>query len=277
MPEQNNDRIHSLVEEMAEEYRADTNGRLEKISTALSELEQARSLDNDAYSRIKLHAHSIKGTSSTFGFHGLSVIAHTADDFLDNGPQQDSSAFLADLRRLTELMAEVISADGILDEEITTSMLGRMTFETGYVAGAPNNGLAESEPTAMLVLPDKEGREELASLLNVLGIVSVSARDGVHAIELASHYETSAIITVLLGDDMTAPELARVFSEVRATASIPVIVLIPHMNEETTTSERQAVSLLIDGLPPHVHTIHHDRDLARTLSGKLKELGILSA
>lgn len=77
--------------EMADEYRADTIARLAKVSVALEELAVPGAITDtrrdDLIDEIRIHAHTIRGSSNTFGFSGLSVVVHAMDDFLNE--QQD--------------------------------------------------------------------------------------------------------------------------------------------------------------------------------------------
>lgn len=270
--------VYAFVQDMADEYRADTLARLAAVATALEELNGVQVSDGNALSEIKHHAHSIKGSSSTFGFHGLSIIAHAMDSFVDHGPQEDLIAYLSDLKRLNELMVTVTESSDIVPEDTAATMLSRATLETGYDFGQKdisNNGL--EGPLVLLVSEMKSDLMELPHVLSTAGLTVLHARDGVEAIEAAAWHETSAVIIPLHSGRLTAPEIAQVFSEVQATASIPIIVLIPELDSGTSHEQDEAMRLLVSALPSSTHQIPHDGALDESLVAKMTELGIISS
>lgn len=265
---------HSFVYDMADEYRADTLARLAKISVALEGLAASAARQEDLMGEIKTHTHSIKGTSNTFGFSGLSVVAHAMDDFLLNSQPDDQPAFMDDLGRLNNLMISIASASDIIHRETGEKMLSKLHLQGAIHDDGPHT---REQSIALLVMAQGDERNAIARTLEILGLNVITARDGVLAIELATIRQPDIIVTTLHSDRLSAPELIQVFAEINATASTPVIVVLPEDDKEAgSDNNKEAIAMLTRGLPPAITTITQGTALNRLLSAKLVELGIIS-
>lgn len=265
----------SLVDDMADKYRADARVRLGKISDAIRQLDGGRAMNDEALSQIKQVAHSIKGTSSTFGFSGLSVVAHALDDFVNNGPQADETAFVHGLHQLNELMLTVMGTNDIVEADTAMEMLAVLDIQTGHDIRHEASPRPGEEPCAIIILPNREERAVIDRALNILGLVTIEARDGVQAIDHANFHDPAVLITTLHDDQYNAVDVVQGFSEVSITASVPIVVIVPCLDTMPDSNEREAMRLLMNTLPPHVHRITGDDGLEDSLSEKLVELEVV--
>ncbi len=264
---------HSFVDDMADEYRADTLTRLARVSLTLDELARAGAPDEDLLGEIKSHAHSIKGASKTFGFTGLSVVAHAMDDFLRNLDLDGGLVFLDDLERLNNLMISVTSASDIISQKTGEKMLSDLDLPMDNHGKGTH---AKGQAIALLIMARGDERNAMARTLEILGLGVLTARDGVQAIELATVRRPDIIITTLHSDRLSAPELVQVFAEINATASIPTLVMLPEVDKKAGSTSKDAIALLTSELPPSVHKIKQGAKLNQQLSAKLVELGVIS-
>lgn len=262
----------SLVDDMAEEYRLDAEARLEKIAAAVSRLDGGATMDDDALAEIKQLAHSIKGTSSTFGFSGLSVVAHVLDDFVNTGIRDDVTAFVHDLSQLNDLMVSVLAAEIVVAEDAVMDMLAGVTLKTGHEMRHDSSPRPGQEPCAIIILPNRDERTDVSHALNALGLVVIEAWDGVQAIDHAAFCDPAVIITTLHDKRFNALDVIQGLAEVSITASIPVVVIVPELENLPDANEREAMKQLMSTLPPHIHQITAGKGLERALSGKLAEL-----
>jgi len=270
-------RPQSIVDDLADEYRADALKRFSLVSQALAALYTAGDGvaidDSEHLNEIKLHAHSIKGTSGTFGFSGLSVIAHTMDDYLNGQHSAGGPHFLENLERLNEVMTTIVSADEIVTEDIAQQMLSALHLDTG-ARDQENN--KTSQAAALLIMEQGNMCETITRTLEILGLDVTFANDGVEAIELATVQHPDIILITLHSDRLSAPEVIQVFAEINATSAVPAIVLVPTIDDAAETSTNDVTTFLVGELPPGIHIIKQDEKLIRTLSDKLVELDIIS-
>lgn len=267
----------SIVDDLSDEYRADALKRLSMVSQALAALNKAGDGvtigDSEYLNEIKLHAHSIKGTSGTFGFSGLSVIAHTMDDYLHGQHPAGGPHFLENLERLNELMTTIVSADEIVSEDPARQMLSDLHLET-RTRDQENNKTGQ---TVALLIMEKGGVcETITRTLEILGLDVIFAHDGVEAIELATVQHPDIILITLHSDRLSAPEVIQVFAEINATSAVPAIVLVPASDDTDKTAANDVTTFLVGELPPGIHIIIRDEKLIRSLSDKLVELDIIS-
>lgn len=267
----------SFLEDMADEYRADTIGRLAKISVALDKLAgndiSPGSQNNDLVEEIESQIHTIKGSSKTFGFSGLSLVAHAMDDFLQSQPVTEMDPLvLRDLGHLNDLMISVAGAGDIIPEETAARLLAELHLDTDRRCIEQPTG---KRATALLVMERGRERETTVRSLENLGLTVVLAHDSVLAIELATLQRPDVIVTTLLGGRLSAPELVQVFSEINATASVPVIVVLPDPDAPAQRGSKDALALVSDAFPATVHRLKQATGLGRELSAKLVELGVV--
>ncbi len=275
----------SIVNDLADEYRGDAVRRIAEMSDALEKLTgegiAPGSGGNESDFQVKLgvlktHAHSLKGTSFTFGFSGLSVIANALDDFLNNHEPEDIVRHISEIERVLKLMGTVIRADEIVSESAARNLLSALDL-TAISQVHQRSG--EDAPTALLIMEQGENREKIVRLLEILDISILSARDGIEAIELATLQHPDVLLTVLQSDRLSAPELIEVFAEINATSTVPVIVMVPEAGDQHAGLGDHkpdiARDLLIGRLPEDVHIITLGEDMNRALADKLSELGVL--
>ena len=71
-----------LIEQLRGEFLDDVRERLDTVNATLNGIAGGRTMTADGLVVIRREAHNIKGTSRTFGFPTMSVVAHRLEDFV---------------------------------------------------------------------------------------------------------------------------------------------------------------------------------------------------
>jgi CheY-like chemotaxis protein len=143
--------------------------RIAELNEAFTRMTEEDS--SEAEVKIRRIAHSLRGSSSVYGFHEIYQSATTTEDAIGNDFIREAQAFIALLKRIVQSETTLIL---IIDEDESTKQLLESLFkEEKYLfhfAPTAQEGarILEKEPIALIlmnmILPDSDGRSFIREL-----------------------------------------------------------------------------------------------------------------
>jgi len=213
--------IQDKLQVLKNSYRENLDGKRVELSTLF---EQALDdWDPDLLGNLYRMVHSIKGSSATFGFAGLSQSAASLETALievisdDEPPQDDRLEQLIDLyEKLTLRLQEPESKD------LSTAALSSPSQLTGLHTAT----VLTTERLTILLTDDEEfGREQVTLMLEDAGHHVIQASTGAEAIMLYEQYRPDLIIMDVVMPEMNGYEAARAIKLSAGEDFVPIIFL----------------------------------------------------
>jgi len=166
-------RYKTYISSLASDFRANTMGRYDAVEQELRLFMAGGDSVSDNFNNIRNEIHSIKGTAGTFGFLGLSVIAHALDQWMHgiavgeaDGLTLNSPGLGVDLGTFLGLMREYTENEPIMTEADARQTLQQTSFlrYTGEIVD-----IQPEQPPLVVVCSAQGPDESLETLLENIG------------------------------------------------------------------------------------------------------------
>ena len=202
-------------------YKQNLEGKRQELTALFQQVIQT--WDNDQLSDLYRMAHSIKGSSATFGFTHLSQAAATLETALmqiitdDHTPDEDGIEQLTSLHRKLDQRLQ--------NPEREENDSGE-TFKSADDSPPSPTPVLTTEQLTILLTDDEEfGRQQVAFMLEGVGHQVIQASTGAEAIMLYDQYKPDLIIMDVVMPEMNGYEAARAIKSRSGEDFVPIIFL----------------------------------------------------
>ncbi len=200
-------------------YIADLEERLAGLGDILEALLVSED-QTDLINQLKGEVHSMKGEGSSFGFPGISRIAHLWEDYLKSKSTLSSfniSELYIYIDRIKDLTQREKQPDHIELSRIVKSLPNSFSAE---------DVILEKEDVHILtVLPDNLQRKVIEDEINACGFNITPVHASLEALELAIRIQPHVIICSMVIDNIDGLELIGMIRTLKITKHIPCILL----------------------------------------------------
>ncbi len=239
---------HNLEDVLAQlrvEFIENSGDKLDLVDQKIEQLFIADDKWQDHYIEFQRQIHSLKGSAGSYGFHSVSEIAHSLEDYLETSIQLATDE-LNDVQAYVDQIRWVLESGKEPAEKETAEILRRLP--------APNKAAFSTQEIrhipVLLVMPYNIQRKIVASELVSCGFRVYMAETGVRAIELALIHLPTIVISDYYIGDMTGRDLASVFLAIEATKNINVGLMTSNEVDDSRFSDLpDQVKILRKGEP----------------------------
>ena len=207
---------------LRDEFRADAQDRLDTLEAALeSSLAGSNGAAGDeALLVMRRETHNIKGMGGSFGFPGVSLIAHRLEDYLADVASLSQRNF-RDVQVFLDSLRDIVGS-GVEPSHDAIGALLR-TLPAHSQPHAIEVTLRDVE--VLLIGPSSSVRHIVARELRACGYRVTTARTPWEAFEIAVCARPDLIITSVVMDQVDGIDLARAFATMAITQQVPVAML----------------------------------------------------
>ena len=251
-----------VIASLAKEFLVDAADTLGKLGIEISRVVETKADSSELLAVIRRETHTMKGLGGSYGYPGISVIAHRLEDYLvsvDVPTSRQMQEILPFLDRMQE-----IAESGENPSDETLSRIVR-------ALPAKGSAMAEYSPVSnrevLLVASSRILARAIEGELNRRGYRVVTVKSSLDVFETAVRTRPDMIIASAMMDGVSGIDLARALKSMRVTQNIPFVLL--------TSFERGHAELR--GLPDEAALIHHDRDIDKELTNAVNRFGWTSA
>lgn len=214
--------MHSIQDKLQllkNNYRDNLDAKRVELSTLFEQALDA--WDQDRLGDLYRVVHSIKGSSATFGFPGLSQAAEILETTLIDVISNDQPPVDDELDKLIdhyERLALFLQEPEVIDSADTPA--------SQQTADDTNHDYLSTEKLTILLTDDEEfGREQVNLMLESEGHNVIQASTGAEAIMLYEQYRPDLIIMDVVMPEMNGYEAARAIKQRSGENFVPIIFL----------------------------------------------------
>lgn len=208
---------------------------------------------------IQRSIHTIKGQGSTFDFPAVTLIAHRMEDFIESVTEV-GAAQIAAIQTFVDCLREILESRENPGELGLRRILQNLPINAQMILG----NQAANEVRVLLVMPKSMQRKIIAQELTSCGLHVVTASTPTKAIEVALRASPKIIVATHVNEQMSGPELLRVFSTLDATRDCRLALLSSNDAQEAETLD----------LPEGTAVIHKGEPFFKELGEYFMELGV---
>ncbi|WP_029006825.1 Hpt domain-containing protein [Azospirillum halopraeferens] len=209
-----------LEDRLRIEFVDDSRDRLQVMYETLDGYAKGTRKDAEVIGLVRLEAHNLKGTGTSFGFPTVSLVAHRLEDYL------------SDLTRLDE--REVPNIQVFLDR------IAELVDRAEQPALAETNRIIRALPVRykfdvtdveirnieiMLVTPSKVAAKKVGKELAACGFRTITVNDPIESISLAVRVPPDMLIASLVMDGLSGLDLIRGLRAMSVTRHVPMALL----------------------------------------------------
>ena len=235
--------------------------KLDKIDRIIDKRYRGEEDDRGAdYIEFQCDIHNLKGSTGTYGFDSVSLIAHQLEYYIETNKQLTSKNLL-DVQKYIDQIRNILE-DG---DEISAERL------SGILESLPSSGPAQTSSKtqenvdALLVMTKGVQRKLVTTDLSNNGFELAYTDHPLDAFRLNVSLKPNLVITSLEFDNLSGLELAKALRGVDAMSETPVVLLTSMRSRECPTNS-----------PPHSRAIHNDSRFAAKLADAAQEIGLSS-
>lgn len=249
------DNLDSFTAQLRGEFMDEATDILNSFDIVLGNLRSGQEKPEEGFRKLRMYAHSVKGSSSVAGFPLVQLVMHRLEDYID-GLKEITEPICADIVFFSEKARFLIEANtsGLTAAELSRQLPARRgQFDETQVA--------LPEPVEVLLII----KEKTAGLLFEREMRNIGLRVNIlpqsfPAFEMAVRTRPDYIVISGVLDELSGVDLACALAAMPATANIPVSLL----------TSMAVDSPEIKKLPKSVSIIrknHFGEDLAAALKG----------
>lgn len=225
------DEYERIIARLRREFLDNCDDRLSAVDAALDDLAEARATWLDCSPIIRREIHSLKGMGGSFGYPLLSVLAHRlenymADDRLDKSHSGAIQTFL-------DRMRQVLEQPPNSDTEASAEMLRSLPMRAP--AGFSQQSVRNVE--VLMVMPRDTQHRIVERELHSCGFRVMTIERPLDAVPMALHSKPDLVVTTTVLDELSGVELAGVLAAIKATRSIPFILLTSYDRSDPRLAE----------------------------------------
>lgn len=209
-----------LEDRLRIEFVDDARDRLQVMYNAIDQFNKGERGSSEVIGLIRLEAHNLKGTGTSFGYPTVSLIAHRLEDYL-SGVMRLVEHQAVDVQVFLDRIAEVVdrAEQPALAEtnRIIRALPVRYEFEVTDVE------IRNVE--VMLVTPSKVVQKKIGTELAACGFRPVLVADPIESISHAVRVPPDLLIASLVMEGLSGLDLIRGLSAMNVTKHVPMALL----------------------------------------------------
>jgi len=209
-----------LIEQLAVEFRDDTQDRLSVVYTAVRAMTEGRVPVLEGLRDIRREAHSLKGTGASFGYPIVTLIAQRLETYLHGLKDLDekqSAAILVFADRIAEMTDRQVQPDLVETNQIIRALPVRYEFDVTDVE--------VHDVDIMLVTPNKIVAKRVGRELAACGFKVNVVADPIEAISIAVRMPPDMVIAAAVMDGLGGVDLIRGLKAISVTEGVPMALL----------------------------------------------------
>ena len=249
--------IGAFIAQLRQEFVDSCLDRLTDLDRFLEKAIAEGGVSDDAMLDLRRHIHSIKGSAGTHGLSVVSQIAHRLEDYMDTcdaigGPQ------LSGIQTHLDRIRDILETGHDPEPDAAAEMLRRLP------APVSPKRAPEKIVHVLLVMPKSVQRKIIAHELLGRGFQVSMVETALHALKVALAERPDLIVASQEIEDFPGVELARVCTDIAATAPCRFILMTSH----------RATDPALAGLPASAALIGKGPTFSRDLAARLAEWGM---
>lgn len=246
----------AFIAEMRQEFLEGCEDRLDQVDEALVHMTEGGADKDAALFEILRHVHSIKGLGGSFGFSGISKLAHALEDYVEMSREVGADQMF-DVQLFVDCIRDLMERDTNPTDDQVAEIIHALPLK-GRRAG--RKGLKQ-DLRILLFMPKSVQRKIVAAELSSFGFHVTIAETALSAIDLALTHRPDIIVASMYQERLNGIELARVFQAMDATYHARVMLM--------TASDLSASKLasIPDNATVVRKGINFSRELLRFLKG----------
>lgn len=209
-----------IEEQLRIEFIDDSRDRLTRLNALLERTAQNAVPVSTGIASIRMEAHSFKGIGTTFGFPGVSLIAHRLEDYMA-GLASLTTRQLEDVQVFVDRIAELV--DRAEQPELAETNQIIRSLPVRYVFNVDDVEVRNVE--IMLVTPSRVVSKLVGTEMSACGYRVVTVHDPIESLSLAVRMPPDMLIASLVMDHLSGLDLIKGLRAMSLTAKVPMALL----------------------------------------------------
>lgn len=202
------------------EFLDESHDRLERMNDILKNVAAGTFADAAAIGQLHVEAHNFRGVGTSFGYPGITLIAHRMDDYM-LGLTRLQAREIADLQAFTDRIAELVDRPNQPDVAEVNRII--RSLPTRYVFDITDVVVKDVE--VMLVTPSKVMSKKVGTELAACGFKVVTVHDPIESISLAVRMPPDMIVASMVMDGLSGLDLIRGLRAMTVTHHVHMALL----------------------------------------------------
>ncbi|MGB0671260.1 MAG: Hpt domain-containing protein [Rhodospirillales bacterium] len=237
-----------LLQEMATEFLEESSDRLEHVEGCIGNIVKGVGHKAENILEIKRDIHGIKGAATPFGFPTISQICHALESFIE---ASDSIEVI----KPEDLLAYVDAIASIVQECREPDAKEKEMLLKSLPTGRSQSGSKAAYVGAcILIMPKNLQRKIISQELSQLGLKLALETDPVAAINTAIDMRPEYIVTSMVNDRLSGPEIAHIFRSIRRLDNTKIAIFSSGAKDEGAMDLPSACSIIKKG-PDFAHAV----------------------
>lgn len=215
-----------MIKQLEIEYHDDASERIAEMAHCLEQIGEIGATD-ELMSIIRRQGHNLKGTSASFGYPVITMIAHRLETYLNDMRHWEPAA-LEDLYRFVDRMGEMLDrGTQPSDDEIAQIVraLPAQSLDRVPDRGPANLDIQVKIVEILLITPTRTIAKLLSQQIIACGFRVNSVADPIEGLTMALRTRPDMVITSQAMKGMTGVDLIRALRAIAATERIPACIL----------------------------------------------------
>ena len=250
--------MDQVIGNLAKEFLIDAADTVGRLGMDVSRAIETGGAVDALLATLRRETHTLKGLGGSYGYSGISVIAHRLEDYLSD-VTAPSARQLQDVLRFLDRMQKIADTGVNPGDEALSRIVRALP--------AKGNAMVDYRPVSgmevLLVTSSRILRRAVEGELSRRGYRVVTVNSAIEVFETAIRTRPDMVIASAVMDGVSGVDLARALKSMQQTAKIPFVLL--------TSFERGHPELR--GLPDDAALIHHDRAIDRELTSAMEKFG----
>ncbi|HYD31987.1 MAG TPA: Hpt domain-containing protein [Azospirillaceae bacterium] len=209
-----------LEDRLRVEFIDESHDRLARMNSVLNAVADDSLKEGDGIGQLALEAHSFRGAGTSFGYPGVSLIAHRMEDYM-NGLTRLTEREVADLQTFTDRIAQLV--DRVEQPQLAETNQIIRSLPVRYVFDVADVEVRDVE--VMLVTPGKVLAKKVGTELSACGYRVVTAHDPIESISLAVRMPPDMLMASLVMDGLSGLDLIRGLHAMSVTQHVPMVLM----------------------------------------------------
>ncbi len=244
---------------LTREFVDSARDNIDELELLLTKTKAGQETIEHTFSAVMRSAHNMKGSSKSFGYAAISVIAYRLEDYLLGFEQPDPRA-LEDIQTYLDRITDVL--DGKIDKD--GSEIPTMVRTLPHSSSFDPSEITVNDIEIMLVMPSGAATKFIERELRECGYRIVKMDDTFAALEMIMRTKPDMVICSAITDGLSGVDLACALKSMPASQDIPVSLMTSLSNDTD----------MLDAIPDVVPVIRKGGNFADDLAEALQKLGI---
>lgn len=209
-----------LEDRLRVEFVDDSHDRLAQMNDVIKRVLNGALAEADGIASLALGAHSFRGAGTSFGYPGVSLIAHRMEDYL-TGLTHLKERELADLQTFVDRIASLV--DRAEQPQLAETNQIIRALPVRYVFQVTDVEVRDVE--IMLVTPGKVLAKKVGAELAACGYRLVTVHDPIESIGLAVRVPPDMLMASLVMEGLSGLDLIRGLRAMSVTHTVPMMLM----------------------------------------------------